>query len=72
MNPLMHFLDSIGLLGGSEVLRIAQIFEYTTFWHFNGRSANVFEPAQQQRGEGRSTPPGEKSFLSSEICFIAQ
>ena len=36
----------------------------------NGRTANVFVPAQQQGGV--DLPSGEKSFISSEICFATQ
>ena len=35
----------------------------------NGRSANVFEPAQQQRGGGRSTPPWRKKFYIFRNLF---
>ena len=47
--------------------------------YLNSRTANVFVPARQQRGGGRSTPPLEKKvsylrksdFLCNEIGTIS-
>ena len=36
----------------------------------NGRSANIFEPAQQQRGGGRSTPLEKKVLYLQKSVLL--